>query len=96
MDIFGLRLSNRSKLLGNRKRLTYAALSPVIPPILLLRMAVNVMKKRRCTSAFLKALPLTAMLIVSWSLGEFMGYLTASANSPGSPTGEVISQSQND
>ncbi len=69
----------RSKLVSRGKRLAYAALSPLLPGVLLLRMAVNVMKKRRCVGAFLRALPLTAILTMSWSLGELAGYVTLRA-----------------
>jgi hypothetical protein len=67
--------ATRSKLLGTGKRTIYAALSPALPPMLLLRMALTVMKKGRHIGTFLKTLPLTAMLTASWSLGEFTGYL---------------------
>jgi hypothetical protein len=55
----------------------YAALSPVLPAVLLARMAANVARKGRLGGAFMRALPLTAMLTVSWSLGELVGYLSA-------------------
>ena len=40
---------------------------PDLPAVLLLRMATGVIKKRRGLGAFLDALPLTAILTVSWS-----------------------------
>ncbi|MBI3950389.1 MAG: glycosyltransferase [Acidobacteria bacterium] len=80
----------RSKLVRGSKRMFYAALSPLLPAVLLLRMAVNVMKKGRCVGAFLKAFPLTTMLTASWSLGELIGYLTARANRSGALVGEPI------
>jgi hypothetical protein len=64
----------RSAELGPR-RLVLALLSPVLPPMLLLRMWRNNLRKGRATGAFLKALPVTALLLVSWSAGEFAGYL---------------------
>jgi hypothetical protein len=67
----------RCSLIGGAKRVLYALLSPVLPFILMYRMTVNVVKKGRCVGPFLKAVPLTAMLTVSWSLGELAGYLTA-------------------
>lgn len=67
----------RCSLIGGTKRVLYALLSPVLPFILMYRMTVNVVKKGRCVGPFLKAVPLTAMLTVSWSLGELAGYLTA-------------------
>jgi Glycosyl transferase family 2 len=82
--------ATRATLAGGFKRAIYAALSPVLPLILLGRMAANVLKKRRCIGAFLKALPLTAALTVSWSLGELTGYLTGRANSSGAAAGGTI------
>jgi hypothetical protein len=72
--------ATRSKLISGAKRMIYAALSPVLPGVLLLRMTVNVMKKGRCVGAFLKAFPLTVLLTVSWSLGELVGYLTGNSS----------------
>ncbi len=66
--------------LMNGRRVVYAALSPALPVVLLSRMTVNVVKKNRSIPAFLKALPLTTMLTVSWCGGELIGYLTGRAN----------------
>lgn len=68
--------TTRGQLLSTPKRLIYAALSPLLPAILMLRMADTAWKRRRHFGAFLKALPFTAMLLISWSLGECLGYLT--------------------
>lgn len=67
--------ATRSRQLGAR-RLIYAALSPVLPAVMLMRMALNVIQKRRLIGAFLTALPLIALLSVSWSWGECMGYVS--------------------
>ncbi|MCI0591197.1 MAG: hypothetical protein L0Y67_06305 [Gammaproteobacteria bacterium] len=80
--------ATRSKILDGAKRMVYAALSPLLPGILLFRMTVNIAKKGRCIGAFLKALPLTAMLTVSWSLGELVGYVTARARKADASAGE--------
>jgi hypothetical protein len=64
----------RTKLLGVARRIFYAGLSPALPPLLVWRMAV--LSKKRRLHTFLKALPWTTALTVSWSLGEFVGYLT--------------------
>jgi hypothetical protein len=69
--------ATRSQLLDRPRRLVHAALAPALPAILLYRMAGNVFRKGRNVGRFAKALPLTALLTVSWSLGEFLGYLTA-------------------
>jgi Glycosyl transferase family 2 len=82
--------ASRGKLSGGHKRAMYAALSPILPGVLLLRMTMSVTKKGRCRGAFLKALPLTALLTVSWSLGELLGYLTAYTDRAGAPAREAI------
>lgn len=80
--------ASRSQLAGGLKRAIYAAFSPLLPVVLLLRMTVSVTKKGRGLGAFFKALPLTAMLVVSWSLGELLGYLTARSDSSGASVRE--------
>jgi hypothetical protein len=60
-------------LLGSR-RLLYAALAPLLPPVLLLRMARTARERGRHEAAFRRALPLTAALTLSWSCGELIGY----------------------
>ena len=82
--------ASRGKLSGGIKRAIYAALSPMLPGVLLLRMTMSVTKKGRCLGAFLKALPLTAVLTLTWSLGELLGYLTAGADSVGAPARDAI------
>lgn len=81
--------ATRSELVGT-KRIVYAALTPLLPGILLLRMTRNVVKKRRCIAAFFKALPVTVLLTVSWSWGELLGYLTSRARSSDQRVGEAI------
>jgi len=88
--------ATRSKLLSRARRMIYALLSPFLPGVLLLRMTLSVMKKGRCVSAFLKALPLTAMLALSWSLGELIGYLTSRGDRFGTPAREAIAHSAGD
>jgi hypothetical protein len=78
----------RGRLAGLRRRLIYAALAPALPLLLLGRMTGNALKKRRCRTAFFKSLPLTALLTVGWSWGEFTGYLTGRA-SPGAEDGRL-------
>ena len=59
------------------RRAAIAALTPALPPLLLSRMALTVARKRRCRGAFLRALPLTALLVTAWSIGELAGYLSS-------------------
>jgi len=58
----------------------------------LTRMTLMAWKKRRTLAAFLKALPLTAALTLSWSWGEFVGYVTGRANASGAQAAEAIAR----
>lgn len=55
------------------RRALRAALSPALPPLLIVRMARTVADRGRHGRAFLRALPWTLLLTTSWSLGELMG-----------------------
>jgi hypothetical protein len=72
--------STRARLAGPARRLVYACLSPLVPAILLLRTAADVVQKRRLLAAWLKSLPVAAALTIAWSLGEFTGYLAGEAS----------------
>jgi hypothetical protein len=58
------------------RRILFAVLCPLLPFVLLLRQWGNVVRTKRNRAAFLKALPLTFLLDVAWSWGEFVGYVT--------------------
>jgi hypothetical protein len=66
----------RCQLLRNSNRLFYAALSPVLPVIMMLRLAQTAWQRRRRFGRFVGALHFIAILLASWSFGEAMGYLT--------------------
>jgi hypothetical protein len=66
----------RSKLIALPKRLVLAALSPLLPALMLLRMSLTALRKRRTLGAFVRAFPLTAVLAASWAWGELAGYVT--------------------
>ena len=68
--------ATRIKDIGTSKRFLFLALTPFLPIILVIRMSLNVFRKRRNLNKFLIALPLTILLEIFWSLGEFMGYLS--------------------
>jgi hypothetical protein len=87
--------ATRGMLAGASKRAIYATLSPILPLVLLGRMTVNVLKKQRCLGVFLKALPLTAALTLSWSLGELMGYLTGRANPSDASVSRTVTSASN-
>lgn len=66
----------RCQLLSNSKRLFYAALSPVLPAIMLLRLAQTAWQRRLRFGKFIGGLHYVAILLASWSFGEAMGYFT--------------------
>jgi glycosyltransferase involved in cell wall biosynthesis len=55
-----------------RTLLTFAA--PLLPPLLLARIAARVLRKGRHRREFVLALPYIVLFTLSWSLGEFIGY----------------------
>jgi hypothetical protein len=61
------------------ERAILAVLCPVLPFVLFSRQLGNVLRTKRNRMAFLKALPLTFLLDVAWSYGEFVGYVTRRA-----------------
>lgn len=67
----------RATLLTPLRRLAYAVASPLLPPLLLLRMASTAWKRRRHFGKFVGAAPLAALLLCGWSAGECAGYVAA-------------------
>jgi hypothetical protein len=84
--------ATRAALAGTSRRVFWAVLSPLLPGLILARMTLLAWKKRRTLAAFLKALPLTAALTLSWSWGEFVGYVTGRANASGAQAAEAIAR----
>jgi hypothetical protein len=68
--------ASRCRRAAPARRALYALFAPALPALLLARMAANVIRKGRCRGPFLRALPLTILLAVAWSLGELAGYWT--------------------
>jgi len=66
--------STRSRILSDSRRLLYGLLVPTLPAVLLVRMAARVIQRGRYLKAFLKALPFTTLMTISWSGGELVGY----------------------
>jgi glycosyltransferase involved in cell wall biosynthesis len=56
------------------KRLAFGAAALALPPILLARTAGRVVTKRLPRADFVRALPLIALFVGSWSVGEVVGY----------------------
>jgi len=62
-------------------RLAYIVGSPAIPIVLLVRMARKVFRGRRSRLHFLRYLPQTLAMTVTWCFGEFIGYVTGRESS---------------
>ncbi len=61
-------------------RLVYAALSPAIPLLYLYRIVGRVFAKKRNIGKLFFASPILILFLLSWSAGEFSGYLWKSKN----------------
>ena len=66
--------ATRRALLPASKRFAFAALSPALPAVLLARMARTAWD-RGSFGSFGRALPMTALLVATWSVGEGVGYV---------------------
>lgn len=86
--VFGrLFAAKRFRRADTGRRLVYAALTPLLPVLLYARIARRCLKDGRLAGRmFAATLPLTALL-VAWSAGELVGYLTARPplSSPAAP-----------
>ena len=63
------------QIVSSIKRLGYLILAPVIPLLLLIRMASRVMKSRKYLNMFLLSLPLLVPVVIAYTWGEWTGYL---------------------
>jgi hypothetical protein len=68
---------NRAQHISSKKRLFFSVFSPFLPFLLITRRFCGVLRKRRFVPAFIKAFHLFCLLTFFWSLGEFLGYVTA-------------------
>jgi hypothetical protein len=84
--------ATRARLARLSQRAFWAVFAPALPALMMARMTLMAWKKRRTLGAFLKAIPLTSALAVSWSCGEWVGYVTGRANSAGSQAAEAIAR----
>ena len=82
--------ATRAGLADTLHRLFWGLFAPLLPLLILMRMTRMALAKRRTFGRFVKALPLTALLLVFWSAGEFTGYLTGRARSEGTSAAEAI------
>lgn len=65
---------DRSAQLSAAARVRYVALSPLIPAILLARIARQVWRKRRHRWELVLCLPVLVAFVLAWSSGELLGY----------------------
>lgn len=63
------------------KRLSFAVASLGLPPLLLTRTVARLLRKKRYRTELVRALPLIALFVGSWSLGELVGYSRGPADS---------------
>ena len=59
----------------------YSLLSLALPTLKLYRLAVVVYNRRKYRSQFIFSLPLTAIFLASWSIGEMIGYAAGTGRS---------------
>ena len=71
---------NRIKGARLAKRIAYCVASLAVPAIILTKRFRDILSKNRHVETFVKALPVTIILILSWSIGEFVGYFTGRAS----------------
>jgi hypothetical protein len=71
--------STRVAGIGPGKRLAYAAVTPALPALLVLRLVKHIRAKQRHGREFLGALPAIVLLATAWAWGELVGYLTATS-----------------
>lgn len=69
--------STRASDLSPMVRMIYIVFSPLIPVLFLSRITRQVLTKRRHIKEFFLSLPILILFLLSWSTGEFTGYLWA-------------------
>ncbi|MEJ7812192.1 MAG: glycosyltransferase [Gemmatimonadaceae bacterium] len=66
----------RLDFVDGRKRLMFSLLAPALPALLLGRMAGKALRRPAAIPIFLRALPALTAMVLAWSWGEWLGYLT--------------------
>lgn len=73
----------RSARFSAGRKIVYFLLSPVLPAVKAVRLAAIVYSRRKYRTQFILSLPLIMIFLVSWSIGEFVGYSTGPGQSAG-------------
>lgn len=63
------------------RRLAYGTAALALPPLLFYRTVSRVVAKRRHQAELVRSLPLLALFVTSWALGEVVGYWTGPGDS---------------
>ena len=66
----------RCQVMSFPARLALAAVSPLLPGLVALKLGMTAWRKRRNFSKFVQAFPLVLLLLMGWGFGELLGYLT--------------------
>ena len=67
--------SQRSQNISGFKRICLILLSPLIPFLYLYRISKRVLARKKNVAKYLLSLPILFLFLVSWSIGEFSGYI---------------------
>ena len=66
----------RCQVMGFPARLSLAAMAPLLPGLVAMKLGKTAWSKRRNFGKFVQAFPLVWLLLMSWGWGELLGYLT--------------------
>ncbi len=60
-----------------QRRAYFAAVAPALPFVLMARMGAKALKQITLLKRFIAALPIVLLMVLAWSWGEWLGYVTA-------------------
>jgi GT2 family glycosyltransferase len=72
----------RARRMPKLERFTRTLAAPMLPALILLRIATSVFKKKRYRGRFLSSLPHLLLLMIAYTAGEVAGYVAGSGTSP--------------
>lgn len=70
----------RVAAIGFSQRMVYALTTPLLPAVLLARVAKHMLRQSRSLGQMAATLPLVAGLLFGWAWGEFLGYVSGAPN----------------